>query len=117
MLRQRKERREKRNEDHGLRPLNMSQPRVEASAHNYAPIVASRACCKEEERTSRTIAGTSDFNASDRRPRGLSLSFRVYSAVFSLVKYELFHYSSVIRKNCLTLMAVLKNGQPGEITS
>lgn len=28
VLRQRKERREKRSGDHGLRPLNMSQPRV-----------------------------------------------------------------------------------------
>jgi len=92
----RERRNEKRSEDYGLQMLNMSQPSWPRFIITLQllplGLVARRG-------TSRTIAGTS-FNASDR-PRGLSLSFRVYSPYsLSWSTRELFHHSSVTCKNC-----------------
>lgn len=75
-----KERREKERERSRNAATVEYESAVEASAHNYAPIVASRACSREKrDFTHHTYRGTS-FNAADR-PRSLSLSFR---RIFSL---------------------------------
>lgn len=90
----------------------MSQTRVEASAHNYAPIVASLGLLQEEE-----LLAPSPGQVLMRltAPAACRSHFAYICRVLSLVKHELFHHSSMTRKNCLT--AILENGQPEEITS
>lgn len=89
MLRQRKEKREKRSGDHG--PLNMSQPRVEASAHNYAPIVASRACCKKRNFSPGRVLMRLTAPAVCR--------FR-FAYIRRVLSRKVRAFSSVTRKNC-----------------